>query len=84
LAAEAPCVPFDAGWVIPPCATAPAARRLFGVGGQGKRGDRQDERTLGYKTGSGKTELEGDAQRLKGETQQAVGKARRRAKKATR
>jgi hypothetical protein len=54
------------------------------VGGQGKRGDRQDERTVGYKTGSGKTELEGDAQRLKGETQQAVGKARRRAKKATR
>ena len=37
----------------------------------------------GYRTGRGGTELKGDVQTLKGETQSAVGKARRKVKKAT-
>jgi uncharacterized protein YjbJ (UPF0337 family) len=37
----------------------------------------------GYRSGSGRTELKGNVQTLKGETQEAVGKARRTAKKAS-
>jgi uncharacterized protein YjbJ (UPF0337 family) len=37
----------------------------------------------GYRSGRGGTELKGNVQTLKGETQEAVGKARRTAKKAT-
>ena len=39
--------------------------------------------TAGYRSGRGGTELKGNVQTLKGETQSAVGKARRKAKKAT-
>lgn len=38
----------------------------------------------GYQSGHGKTEAKGEAQNLKGKTQQTVGKARSKAKKATR
>ena len=38
----------------------------------------------GYETGSGKTEAKGVGKMAKGKTQSAVGKARSRAKKATR
>jgi uncharacterized protein YjbJ (UPF0337 family) len=37
----------------------------------------------GYRSGRGSTELKGNVQTLKGETQSAVGKARRTARKAT-
>ena len=40
--------------------------------------------SVGYQTGSGKTEAKGAAQTLKGKTQQSVGKARSNIKKATR
>ena len=39
--------------------------------------------SAGYHSGRGGTELKGNVQTLKGETQSAVGKARRKAKKAT-
>lgn len=38
--------------------------------------------TAGYRSGRGGTELKGDVQTLKGETQSAVGKVRRKAKNA--
>jgi uncharacterized protein YjbJ (UPF0337 family) len=38
--------------------------------------------TAGYRSGRGGTELKGDVQTLKGETQSAVGKARRKVKNA--
>jgi uncharacterized protein YjbJ (UPF0337 family) len=38
--------------------------------------------SAGYRSGRGSTELKGNVQTLKGETQSAVGKARRTAKKA--
>ena len=38
----------------------------------------------GYESGRGKTEAKGVGQMVKGKTQQAVGKARSKAKKATR
>ena len=37
----------------------------------------------GYRSGRNSTELKGDVQTLKGETQSAAGKARRKVKKAT-
>jgi uncharacterized protein YjbJ (UPF0337 family) len=39
---------------------------------------------VGYESGRGKTEAKGVGQMLKGKTQQTVGKARSKAKKATR
>jgi uncharacterized protein YjbJ (UPF0337 family) len=38
--------------------------------------------TAGYRSGRGGTELKGDVQTLKGETQSAVGRARRKVKNA--
>ena len=37
----------------------------------------------GYRSGSPRTELKGNAQSLKGETQEAMGKARSKVRKAT-
>jgi uncharacterized protein YjbJ (UPF0337 family) len=42
------------------------------------------EADAGYRSGSARTELKGNVKTLKGETQEAVGKARSKAKKATR
>ena len=39
--------------------------------------------SAGYHSGRGGTELKGNVQTLKGETQSAAGKARRKAKKVT-
>jgi uncharacterized protein YjbJ (UPF0337 family) len=58
--------------------------RMQRLKGKGNEAVGKTKGTVGYKTGSGKTELKGDAQRLKGETQQAVGKAGRGVKRATR
>jgi uncharacterized protein YjbJ (UPF0337 family) len=58
--------------------------RMQRVKGKANEAVGRTKAAAGYETGSGRTEAKGQAKALKGKTQQAVGKARSKAKKATR